>query len=81
MRPALLPSGVRDVRPLVQPGTADTVLIFDDATGAVVDVDFRGTVAEIRARLTRAAAVDSEVPVVAQGPGRPKAPASSRAKK
>src|SRR5262245_48794423 len=60
-----------DVRPLVQPGSSDTVLIFDDATGAVIDVDFRGTVTEVRARLAKPAPPESEAPAQ-QGPGRPK---------
>lgn len=60
-----------DVRPLVQPGSADTVLIFDDATGAVIDVDFRGTVADVRARLTKASQPEAEAPTHV-GPGRPK---------
>lgn len=66
-----LPDVAADVRPLVQPGSAETVLIFDDATGAVIDVDFRGTAAEVRARLTKAATPESDAPAQ-QGPGRPK---------
>ena len=33
-------------------GTAEAVLVFDDATGRVVDLDLRGTDAEIRARIS-----------------------------
>jgi hypothetical protein len=41
----------------------DGVLVFDDATGRVIDVDWRGEAADVVARLT---------PVVDKGPGRPK---------
>lgn len=66
-----LPDVAADVRPLVQPGSAQTVLIFDDATGAVIDVDFRGTAAEVRARVAKAVVPESQAPAP-QGPGRPK---------
>jgi len=66
-----LPDVAADVRPLVQPGTADTILIFDDATGAVVDIDFRGTAADVRARLTKPPAPEADA-APQLGPGRPK---------
>ncbi len=44
------------------------VLVFDDVTGKVVDLDLRGSEAEVRARLTPAAPADES----AQGRGRPK---------
>ena len=74
--PKLIASGLlsdvaADVRPLVQPGSADTILIFDDATGAVVDVDFRGSASDVRARLTKTTVTEANTPSH-QGPGRPK---------
>lgn len=54
-----------------------TILFFDDETGALVEVDLRGTPAEVRRRIedsaaaTRAAA-DTAPPVAPRGPGRPK---------
>lgn len=46
-------------------GSAGPLLIFDDETGRVIDIDWRGTDDEIRARYT-------EQPVAARGPGRPR---------
>lgn len=51
-------------------GTADAVLVFDDATGCVVDLDLRGSDAEILERL-------SEPPKPHVGRYRPKAGAIS----
>lgn len=45
---------------------APAVLIFDDATGKVVEVDFRGTQDEVLKRL------DPEADAPPRGPGRPK---------
>lgn len=44
------------------------VLVFNDATGAVIDLDLRGSEAEIRARLGPAAEIDPP----SRGRGRPK---------
>lgn len=51
-----------------------SVLVFDDATGAVVDVDFRGSPDEIRQRLAPEAARPPEAPTAdhTRGPGRPR---------
>lgn len=46
-------------------GSAGPLLIFDDETGRVVDIDWRGSESEIRARY-------AEQPVAARGPGRPR---------
>ncbi len=75
--PKLVTSGAladvaADVKPLIQPGAPESVLIFDDATGAVIDVDFRGTVADVRARLDSAPPSDVVAAPPPQGPGRPK---------
>lgn len=48
---------------------ADAVLVFDDATGRVLDLDLRGTTAEIVARLGRSGSREAEP---ARGRGRPK---------
>ncbi|RAO74450.1 DUF2239 family protein [Dyella jiangningensis] len=53
----------------VDRGAAGPVLIFDNGTGRQVDVDFRGSDAEVVARLP--ATEEAEAPV-ARGPGRPK---------
>lgn len=49
----------------------ETVLVFDDATGRVVDLDLRGSDAEIIARLD-APAVPTEPKAPGRGRGRPK---------
>ncbi|WP_022674811.1 DUF2239 family protein [Novosphingobium sp. B-7] len=49
----------------------DAVLVFDDATGRVLDLDLRGTTAEIVARLARPGGAEVE-PVRGRGRGRPK---------
>lgn len=48
-------------------GTQQTVLIYNDATGRSIDIDSRGSDAEILARLARPAP-----PSAPRGPGRPK---------
>jgi len=53
----------------VDRGAGGPVLIFDNGTGRQVDVDFRGSDAEVVARLP--ATEGAEAPV-ARGPGRPK---------
>jgi hypothetical protein len=70
---------VARVKETVEAGTQEPVLIFDDATSRVVDVDLRGTVEEVVARLgpgsgggepvSAGAAPEPEGP---RGPGRPK---------
>jgi hypothetical protein len=52
-------------------GVAGPVLVFDDATGAVIDLDLRGSEEEVLARLTQAAPASAE-PAAPRGPGRPK---------
>jgi hypothetical protein len=53
-----------------------TVLIFDGMTSGPVDIDFRGTVADVQARLPDAAGVAATTedtgPSAPRGPGRPK---------
>jgi hypothetical protein len=63
------------VKSVLATDPAATVLVFDDATGRVVDLDLRGSDAEIAARLapqgseTASAAPGAEMP---RGRGRPK---------
>lgn len=60
----------------VDAGADAPVLIFDDATGRVIDVDFRGTAAEVRKRLAAGVAAStaetSAGPPARRGPGRPR---------
>jgi uncharacterized protein len=53
---------------------ASTILIFDSATGGPIDLDFRGTAADVLARLPGIAGATAEdaVPPASRGPGRPK---------
>lgn len=57
-----------------RPGSAEAVLVFEDATGRVVDLDLRGTDAEIVARLqpSPAAPGDAAPEDGQRGRGRPK---------
>jgi hypothetical protein len=67
------------VKEVIEGGAQEPVLIFDDTTSRVVDVDLRGTVEEVLARLARPSggsgpegeksAPEQESP---RGPGRPK---------
>lgn len=47
----------------------DTVLVFDDATSRPVELDLRGSEAEVLARLPAPAGIEPDAP---RGPGRPK---------
>ncbi|NMC82536.1 MAG: DUF2239 family protein [Armatimonadetes bacterium] len=58
-------------------GPSAPVLIFDDTTGEHIEVDYRGTVADVRARLMPAEGTLSDESTEAEaegprGPGRPK---------
>lgn len=49
------------------------ILVFDGVTSGPIDIDFRGTVADVQARLPQAAgAVANAGPSAPRGPGRPK---------
>jgi uncharacterized protein len=52
------------------------ILVFDGVTSGPVDIDFRGTVADVQARLPDAAGVpaiaEDAAPSAPRGPGRPK---------
>jgi uncharacterized protein len=69
----LASGGLIDVAMAVQAATATgaqgPLLVFDDASGAVIDLDLRGSRAEVAARLGPAA---DEPPAAPRGRGRPK---------
>jgi uncharacterized protein len=49
------------------------ILVFDGVTSGPIDIDFRGTVADVQARLPEVAAtVGDAAPSASRGPGRPK---------
>jgi hypothetical protein len=50
----------------------ETVFIFDDATAQPIEIDFRGTAAEVRKRLAQRAAAAPATVETPRGPGRPK---------
>lgn len=58
---------VRDVQALDQPAA---ILVFDDLSGAVIDLDLRGDAVAVRRRYTPAAPVEQADPT--RGRGRPK---------
>ncbi len=59
---------------VVDRGDGGPVLIFEDGSGEVVEVDFRGSVEEVQARIDGKAAPAAEAPVEteARKPGRPR---------
>lgn len=62
------------VKQIIDAGQHEPVVIFDDATSAVIDVDFRGTTPEVVERLTDkpAIAAPEPQPDTHRKPGRPK---------
>jgi hypothetical protein len=63
-----LPAVALAVKAALEREDAPPILTFDDATGAVIDLDLRGTAAEVVARL----APPPEVGAAPRGRGRPK---------
>jgi hypothetical protein len=52
-----------------------SILVFDDASSGPIEIDFRGSVEEVLARLpdpTRIPAASDDAPAAPRGPGRPK---------
>ena len=49
-----------------------SILIFDDLTGEVIDVDFRGTTADVGRRLDARAETSNPPAAPPRGPGRPR---------
>ncbi len=76
---------VMQVKEIIDRGEEELILIFDDLTSEVIEVDFRGTINEVLKRLEKPAAeggspatpvnADQNVP---RGPGRPKLGVVSR---
>lgn len=58
---------------LIDQGTEENVLVFNVATSEMVEVDFRGSEKQFRARMERQTAPKPDAAaVVSRGPGRPK---------
>ena len=66
-----LPSVARATKVALDRGESEPVLILDDATSLVVEVDFRGTPEDVLARLDNVAGPIPEKPE-SRGPGRPR---------
>lgn len=56
----------------LEPGEAAAVLVFDDSTGRLVEVDWRGTPEEVRARLEAPSESTGTEAPERRGPGRPR---------
>lgn len=61
---------VASLQPLAAADGYEPVWVFDDTTGAAVEVDWRGTVEQVRERVDRP--TSSDPAPAARGPGRPK---------
>lgn len=61
---------VRAAKQALDAGSAGPLLIFDEHSSCPIEIDVRGTVDEVLARLTPH--VVAAAPVVSRGPGRPK---------
>jgi Uncharacterized protein conserved in bacteria len=60
---------VRAAKQMLDAGSHGPLLIFDDRSSRQIEIDFRGTIAQVLARLPQGEAVPEPV---ARGPGRPK---------
>ena len=70
---------VRKVKAVIDEGTKKPVLIFDDRSSEVIEVDFRGTVHEVLKKLEQPPPAPAPADEnVARGPGRPKLGVVSR---
>jgi len=71
-----LPDVARAVKEQLDRRQHASILIFDSATGGPVDIDFRGTAADVQARLSgiagASAMAEDAMPSAPRGPGRPK---------
>jgi uncharacterized protein len=67
---------VRAAREMLEQRKDASILVFDGNTGEPIDIDFRGTVDDVLARLPQDAAVtpaaEHAEPLPSRGPGRPK---------
>ena len=66
----------RAAKEVLDRGKDAAILVFDGVTSGPVDIDFRGTVADVQARLPEtigmSATAEDAVPSTPRGPGRPK---------
>jgi len=69
----------RAVREALDEDGSAQVLVFDDTTGEQIEIDTRGSVADVLGRLpTASEASGAETPAAPRGPGRPKLGVVSR---
>lgn len=61
-----------ETKAVIDRGTALPVLIFNDLTGELVEIDFRGSPGDVARRLEAAAQATSPVAAAPRGPGRPR---------
>jgi uncharacterized protein len=70
------PEVVRAAKELLDRRTDASILIFDGLTGGPIDIDFRGSISEVLARLPKTpgstTTVEAVAPFAPRGPGRPK---------
>ncbi len=57
---------------IVDAGPASTIVVFDDQTGEFIDLDYRGTPADVARRVEAMAEAADARADVPRGPGRPK---------
>lgn len=69
-----LPAVARETKPVADAGGHLPILIFDDATSELIEVDFRGTTAQVIERLTQNRSLGSPVSdgLRRRSPGRPR---------
>ena len=74
-----LPEVAKRVKRLVDAGTEESILIFDDSTSELVELDFHGTTRDVLQRLEKASAEAADQEKASnRGPGRPKLGVVSR---
>ena len=61
-----------ETKAVVDKGTPLSILIFNDLTGELVEIDFRGTAADVASRLESQPGASTASPAPPRGPGRPK---------
>jgi uncharacterized protein len=75
-----LPEVARKVKKIIDREEKESVLIFDDSTSELVEIDFRGTLENVLQRLKKdeASTLQQQVENKSHGPGRPKLGVISR---
>lgn len=63
---------IKQVKVNIDNGEALSVLIFDDVSSELIELDFRGTMEDVLSRLGNPAALDHRDVTTPRGPGRPK---------